>query len=204
MSPLGLYTRLLSEENIHEMIASIFKQQRQTSTTTPSTKNIALINSRQDNVSGTLRGSATPRGSSASGGAEGGAPVFGAPTAHQRVGTPTALRPRVGPGEQGGEFLRLFDVKQQGARGVASNKFTNCLMKSGNPNLAENVLAKASMFIKMKLAKKRNQFGQLVREAISNAKPLVELNQGASARSRRKKPKAIPMSSRRGEKLAIQ
>jgi hypothetical protein len=89
-------------------------------------------------------------------------------------------------------------------------------MKSGNLHVAEKVLSKASMFIKMnsnanikanqKKSNRRNQFGHLVREAILQVKPLVELNtqSGASARSRRKKPKAIPMSSRRGEKLAIQ
>ena len=87
-------------------------------------------------------------------------------------------------------------------------------MKSGNQNVAENVLAKACMFLKMKFqveqvaGKKRMKFAHLVREALRNVKPLVELNtnsgSSASSRSRRKKPKAIPMSSRRGEKLAVE
>lgn len=96
-------------------------------------------------------------------------------------------------------------------------------MKSGNQNVAEKVLARASMFcIKMKtpaspkVSKKDTnrreaghsvRFAHLLREAIRNVKPLVEHTQsGASARqrNRRKKHKAIPMSSRRGEKLAIQ
>lgn len=95
---------------------------------------------------------------------------------------------------------------------LVSKKFINCLMKSGNQNVAENVLAKASALIKIKLGAtaqsntKRNDFIPFLYEAIRNVKPLVELNtqSGGSGRSRRQKPKAIPMSSRRGEKLAIQ
>ncbi len=123
--------------------------------------------------------------------------------AQQGVPTPSVLR--------GGELRGLwgFDaaLRASSVVGGTADKFTNCLMKSGNRHVAEKVLSKASMFIKMNPSRRRgNQFGHLVREAILQVKPLVELNvQGtASARSRRKKPKAIPMSSRRGEKLAIQ
>ncbi len=113
-------------------------------------------------------------------------------------------------------LVRSGQGPRPGRARALADQFTNCLMKSGNLHVAEKVLSKASMFIKMnsnanikanqKKSNRRNQFGHLVREAILQVKPLVELNtqSGASARSRRKKPKAIPMSSRRGEKLAIQ
>lgn len=80
-------------------------------------------------------------------------------------------------------------------------KFTNCLMKDGNQNVAEKILAKACIFIKLKL-RKRNHFIPFLDQAVRNVKPLVEL-QSTSARYRKRKPKAIPMPWRRGEKPAI-
>lgn len=75
-------------------------------------------------------------------------------------------------------------------------------MKNGNQQIGENILNKSSMFIKLNLGKRR-RFTPFLYEAICNVKPLIELNAQQNARSRRK-PKAIPISSQRGEKLAIE
>ena len=112
-------------------------------------------------------------------------------------------------------------------------KPTNAPMKCGNRNLAARIARKAGMPIRMRLEPSElarapagppaggpkggealgreglprppNSFIPFLHQAVRQVKPLVELERrgGANARFRRRKPKAVPMASRRGEGLAV-
>ena len=85
--------------------------------------------------------------------------------------------------------------------------FINSLMKNGNQETAEKILQ--NVFLLLKHRKKQTKYLQKLFffKAIQNVKPLMELKNQQSFKSasrRASKLKAVPISSKRAQKLAIQ
>lgn len=91
--------------------------------------------------------------------------------------------------------------------GFAIKKFLTCLMKNGNKTKAEKILLSSFFFIKKNYKPKVNKIFFIT--ALNNVKPLIELKTQDTYKTGRSsgtnaKGKAVPITSRRAYKLAIE
>ena len=113
-----------------------------------------------------------------------------------------AHRPSHYPSKGVGTGRSGYGVKERGLILTFAKKLINGLMKDGKRGVVEGMLQQCCAHIKMK---NQTESRRYIYQAIRNAKPLIGLKNLRKQRSsRRQRAKAVPILTRRAEKLAIQ